>query len=85
MLSISRAISPTYFIEVESGEENKTLMTCQHIWQELTNAGFDRKAAVLDLGGGVIGDMGDSVLLHTREESISGECQLLCYLRWMHL
>ncbi|NLR90597.1 3-dehydroquinate synthase [Flammeovirga agarivorans] len=45
-------------IEVVSGEENKTLDTCQHIWQELTNAGFDRKAAVLDLGGGVIGDMG---------------------------
>ncbi|OHX65893.1 3-dehydroquinate synthase [Flammeovirga pacifica] len=45
-------------IEIESGEENKTLMTCQHIWQELTDAGFDRKAAVLDLGGGVIGDMG---------------------------
>ncbi|ANQ48921.1 3-dehydroquinate synthase [Flammeovirga sp. MY04] len=45
-------------IEIESGEENKTLTTCQHIWQELTDAGFDRKAAVLDLGGGVIGDMG---------------------------
>lgn len=45
-------------IEIVSGEENKTLDTCQHIWQELTNAGFDRKAAVLDLGGGVIGDMG---------------------------
>ncbi|KXX69724.1 3-dehydroquinate synthase [Flammeovirga sp. SJP92] len=45
-------------IEVVSGEENKNLETCQHIWQELTNASFDRKAAVLDLGGGVIGDMG---------------------------
>jgi 3-dehydroquinate synthase len=45
-------------IEVKSGEENKTLETCTHIWQELTTAGFDRKGLVFNLGGGVIGDMG---------------------------
>ena len=45
-------------IETESGEENKTLATCAHIWEELTDANFDRKALVFNLGGGVIGDMG---------------------------
>ncbi|AZQ62473.1 3-dehydroquinate synthase [Flammeovirga pectinis] len=55
---VSSLLPEHILIEVVSGEENKTLDTCQHIWQELTNAGFDRKAAVLDLGGGVIGDMG---------------------------
>lgn len=45
-------------IQIESGEENKTLETCTKIWQALTNHKFDRKGFVLDLGGGVIGDMG---------------------------
>ncbi len=45
-------------IEIQSGEENKTLQTCAHIWEELTDASFDRKALVFNLGGGVIGDMG---------------------------
>ncbi|MEQ8240877.1 MAG: 3-dehydroquinate synthase, partial [Cyclobacteriaceae bacterium] len=45
-------------IEIESGEKNKNLNTCQIIWQELTNAGFSRKSILVNLGGGVIGDMG---------------------------
>ncbi len=51
-------LSHAKIIEIKSGEENKTLQTCGHIWQELTNASFDRKALVINLGGGVIGDMG---------------------------
>ena len=45
-------------IEIQSGEVNKNLDTCQHIWGELTDAAFDRKALLINLGGGVIGDMG---------------------------
>ncbi|PWJ43970.1 3-dehydroquinate synthase [Sediminitomix flava] len=45
-------------IQVKSGEEEKNLQTCTHIWQQLTDEGFDRKGFVLNLGGGVIGDMG---------------------------
>jgi len=45
-------------IEIQSGEENKNLQTCGHIWQALTEARFDRKGIVFNLGGGVIGDMG---------------------------
>lgn len=45
-------------IETQSGEENKTISTCQFIWHELTNAKFDRKSVIVNLGGGVIGDMG---------------------------
>jgi 3-dehydroquinate synthase len=45
-------------IEIPSGETNKTLETCTHIWYELTQNHFDRKAVLLNLGGGVIGDMG---------------------------
>lgn len=45
-------------IEVTSGEQNKHLGTCEHIWDQLTNAQFDRYSLVINLGGGVIGDMG---------------------------
>lgn len=45
-------------IEIQSGEENKNLSTCIYIWQQMTKMQLDRKAVVLNLGGGVIGDMG---------------------------
>lgn len=45
-------------IEIKSGEKEKTLKTCEHIWTELTNADFTRKSLLVNLGGGVIGDMG---------------------------
>lgn len=45
-------------IEIESGEEKKSLQTCESIWHQLTEARFDRKSLLINLGGGVIGDMG---------------------------
>ncbi len=45
-------------IEITSGEEHKTLDTCSLIWETLTNANADRNALLINLGGGVIGDMG---------------------------
>lgn len=45
-------------IEIRSGEKNKVLSTCETIWQAMTDAAFDRKALLINLGGGVIGDMG---------------------------
>ncbi|MBL3656546.1 3-dehydroquinate synthase [Fulvivirga sp. 2943] len=45
-------------IEISSGESHKTLDTCTLIWQELTATAFDRKSLFINLGGGVIGDMG---------------------------
>jgi len=45
-------------IHIHSGEEFKNLATCQEIWNKLTEWQFDRHAVLLNLGGGVIGDMG---------------------------
>lgn len=45
-------------IRIKAGEEQKHLATCELIWDALTRANFDRHALVLNLGGGVIGDMG---------------------------
>ncbi len=45
-------------IEIKSGEEQKHLETCVDIWDTLTENAFDRKSLLINLGGGVIGDMG---------------------------
>jgi 3-dehydroquinate synthase len=42
----------------DAGEANKNLATCSLIWHWMTEAGFDRKALIINLGGGVTGDMG---------------------------
>lgn len=50
---------PTHhLIEIKSGEEEKNLNTCSHIWQKMTDWELDRKSLLINLGGGVIGDMG---------------------------
>ena len=45
-------------ISIKAGEEEKNLQTCTQIWQVMTYAGLDRHSLMIDLGGGVIGDMG---------------------------
>ena len=45
-------------IRVPSGEINKTIDTCQHIWRALFTAEADRNSVLICVGGGVIGDMG---------------------------
>lgn len=51
------SFNPTY-IEVPAGEQHKTIETSQYIWEQLFQAGAGRNWCVLNLGGGVIGDMG---------------------------
>ena len=45
-------------IQIKSGEEHKTLQTCETIWQRMTEMHLDRWSVLVNLGGGVIGDMG---------------------------
>jgi len=45
-------------VTVKSGETHKNLGSCEIIWQAMTDAALDRHALVLNIGGGVIGDMG---------------------------
>ena len=45
-------------IQIESGEAHKTISTCEQIWDQMIEYGADRKSIVVNLGGGVIGDMG---------------------------
>ena len=45
-------------IQIKSGEKNKTIATCESIWAELTNQNADRSSLLVNLGGGIIGDIG---------------------------
>jgi 3-dehydroquinate synthase len=45
-------------ITIKAGEHFKNLDTCQQIWEEMTKNELDRHALLINLGGGVIGDMG---------------------------
>lgn len=45
-------------IETRSGELFKNIRTCQQIWTEMMEHKGDRKSLTINLGGGVIGDMG---------------------------
>lgn len=45
-------------IKIPVGEKNKTIDTCQTIWSVLTAHYADRKALLLNLGGGLVCDMG---------------------------
>ncbi|MBI2314918.1 3-dehydroquinate synthase [Candidatus Daviesbacteria bacterium] len=45
-------------IILKSGEKAKTIDTVQKVWQKLLLGKHDRKTLVVNIGGGVIGDMG---------------------------
>jgi 3-dehydroquinate synthase len=45
-------------IQIPAGEIHKNLETCKTVWETLTRKNADRKALLLNLGGGVVGDLG---------------------------
>ena len=51
-------IENALIIEIKSGEQYKNISTCSFIWEQLTINNFDRNALLINLGGGVIGDIG---------------------------
>ncbi|MDZ7606409.1 MAG: 3-dehydroquinate synthase [Cyclobacteriaceae bacterium] len=55
---VSKTLPPHTLIEIPAGENHKNLRTCEIIWDSLTSLAFDRKSLLVNLGGGVIGDMG---------------------------
>ena len=48
-------------IEIEEGEINKTIETCVQVWHVLSELDADRKSVMINLGGGVITDLGGFV------------------------
>lgn len=52
---------PIHVYTIPSGEQHKTLETCQEIWEYLLNNNVDRNALIINLGGGMISDIGGLV------------------------
>jgi 3-dehydroquinate synthase len=48
-------------LEIASGEVNKNIATCMNLWQVLSDLDADRKSLILNLGGGVVTDLGGFV------------------------
>lgn len=59
-LPIIQDLLPSNFtkILIKSGEHHKNLTTCERVWDSLTKANMDRHSLLVNLGGGVIGDLG---------------------------
>jgi 3-dehydroquinate synthase len=45
-------------IEIEPGESNKTIEIATGLWQTLSETGADRSALLINVGGGVVTDLG---------------------------
>src|SRR6188768_688994 len=45
-------------IEIKSGEQNKNLEACQDVWKNLLQSGADRNSVIINLGGGMVSDIG---------------------------
>lgn len=52
---------PIKVIEIKAGENHKNIMTCMKVWKKLTELGADRKSIMINLGGGIITDLGGFV------------------------
>jgi 3-dehydroquinate synthase len=55
---LSKTLFDVHVIRIKSGEEHKTLDTVQHIWKELFAKQANRQCALINLGGGMVGDIG---------------------------
>jgi len=53
--------TPVETIIMTSGEKNKTIYTCMDIWTTLSEKGADRSSLLINLGGGVVTDLGGFV------------------------
>ncbi|MGB5498914.1 MAG: 3-dehydroquinate synthase family protein, partial [Maribacter sp.] len=48
-------------LEIKSGEVNKNINTCNAVWLALSEMDADRKSLLINLGGGVVTDLGGFV------------------------
>lgn len=61
LLPLIESNCPIEIIEFEAGEINKNIETCVQIWKVLTDLGADRKSLIINIGGGVVTDLGGFV------------------------
>jgi 3-dehydroquinate synthase len=52
------ALQEALILEIESGEASKRIETIVALWNQLTEQHGDRSALIINIGGGVVGDIG---------------------------
>jgi len=61
LLSHLPVLGKAGILEIQAGEENKTLKQAESLWQQLFEGLADRKTLLINLGGGVVTDLGGFV------------------------
>lgn len=61
LLSSCKVLKDAEVIEVETGEASKDIEIASHIWQTLIELKADKQALIINLGGGVVSDLGGFV------------------------
>ena len=61
-LSVIKSALPEYtHLEMEAGEHHKNLSTCSKLWEQMLQKNADRNSFLLNVGGGVVTDLGGFV------------------------
>lgn len=58
LVSHFNCMADAHHISIPAGEEYKTLNSAVHVWQELQHMGATRHSLVINLGGGMVCDLG---------------------------
>jgi len=58
---INKLLPEHKLLTIKAGEAEKNIETCKYLWQCLTDYQAERKSLLINIGGGVIGDMGGFV------------------------
>jgi 3-dehydroquinate synthase len=61
LISECKMLVDAEIFEIESGENSKSLVLCSQLWEALLNYNADKNAVIINLGGGVISDLGGFV------------------------
>jgi 3-dehydroquinate synthase len=61
LLSSCKVLKDAEVIEIESGEASKDIEIASHIWQTLIELKADKQALIINLGGGIVSDLGGFV------------------------
>ena len=55
---VSQATAGAYLITIPAGDDNKHIDTLCHVWSELSNHGATRHSLLINVGGGMVTDLG---------------------------
>jgi 3-dehydroquinate synthase len=55
------SLSNAEILTISAGEKAKNIQTCVKVWESLSQLGADRKSLLINLGGGVVTDLGGFV------------------------